>query len=68
MLDKKQFNWLKNIASYVNEVEKENIKAGIITVTHPFMGSYVQIDQATYRKYINDKQEAVRTSNKQSKE
>ena len=62
------FNWLKNIASYVNEVEKENIKAGIITVTHPFMGSYVHIDQATYRKYINDKQEAVRTSNKQSKD
>ena len=49
-------NWLKNIASYVNEVEQENSKAGIITVTHPFMGSYVHIDQETYRKYINDKQ------------
>tara|TARA_B100000989_G_scaffold235200_1_gene182022 strand:- start:68 stop:259 length:192 start_codon:yes stop_codon:yes gene_type:complete len=62
------FNWLKKIASHVNEVEQENSKAGIITVTHPFMGSYVHIDQATYRKYINDKQKAVRTSNKQPKE
>ena len=62
------FNWLKNIASYVNELEQENSKAGIITVTHPFMGSYVHIDQETYRKYINDKQKAVRTSNKQPKE
>ena len=62
------FNWLKKIASHVNEVEQENSKAGIITVTHPFMGSYVHIDQATYRKYINDKQKAVRTSNKQLKE
>ena len=62
------FNWLKNIASYVNEVEQENSKAGIITVTHPFMGSYVHIDQETYRKYINDKQKAVRTGNKQPKE
>ena len=62
------FNWLKKIASHVNEVEQENSKAGIITVTHPFMGSYVHIDQATYRKYINDKQKAVRTRNKQPKE
>ena len=62
------FYWFKKIASYVNEVEKENIKAGIINVQHPFMGSYTHIDQATYRKYIDDKQKAVRSSNKSTKE
>ena len=62
------FNWLKNIASYVNEVERENIKAGIINVTHPSMGTYTHIDHETYRKYINDKQKAVRRSSKQTKE
>ena len=62
------FNWIKKFTSYLNEVEQENVKAGIINVIHPFMGAYVHIDQETYRKYINDKQKAVRTSNKQSKE
>ena len=60
-------NWNKKITSYLNEVEQENVKAGIINVIHPFMGAYVHIDQETYRKYINDKQKAVSRRNRHIK-
>ena len=60
-------NWIKKIASYLNEVEQENVKAGIINVIHPFAGVYTHINQETYRKYINDKQKAVSRRNRHTK-
>jgi len=60
-------NWIKKIASYLNEVEQENVKAGIINVIHPFAGVYTHINQETYRKYINDKQKAVSGRNRHIK-
>ena len=60
-------NWIKKIASYLNEVEQENVKAGIINVIHPFAGVYTHINQETYRKYINDKQKTVSGRNRHIK-
>ena len=51
----------------MNELESESARAGIITVIHPFMGAYTHIDQATYKKYINDRQKAIRKDNTKSK-
>ena len=51
----------------INELESESARAGIITVIHPFMGAYTHIDQATYKKYINDRQKAVRKNSTESK-
>jgi len=60
-------SWLKKIIFYVNDLEKENLKAGIINVIHPYAGAYTYIDQETYRKYINDKQKAVSRRNRHTK-
>lgn len=55
-------DWLDS----VNELEKQNLEAGIINVLHPFMGVYTHVDQETFRKWKDDKQRAVSKSNKQS--
>tara|TARA_X000000368_G_scaffold416230_1_gene409691 strand:+ start:3489 stop:3674 length:186 start_codon:yes stop_codon:yes gene_type:complete len=59
---KKIKKWLKMI----NEAESESARAGIITVIHPFMGAYTHVDQTTYKKYINDRQKAVRKDSTES--
>ncbi len=61
------FKWLNKWLKTYNEVEAENLRAGIINVTHPFMGTYTYIDKETYEKYINDKQRTVSRDYKQSK-
>ena len=65
--------WLKDLFNGWNDLEKENIRAGIITVLHPFMGSYTYIDQETYKTYLeqkqkeNDRKETLPRSNKELK-
>tara|TARA_B100000676_G_C17345815_1_gene468411 strand:+ start:344 stop:535 length:192 start_codon:yes stop_codon:yes gene_type:complete len=62
------FKWLKECFELVNELEKRNAEAGIINVTHPFIGTYTYIDQEQYRKYVNDKKRTLSKDNKQSEE
>ena len=63
-------DWLDS----VNELEKQNLEAGIINVLHPFMGSYTYIDQETYKTYLeqkqkeNDRKETLSRSNKKLKD
>ena len=52
----------------VNELEKRNAEAGIINVTHPYIGTYTYIDHEQYRKYINDKKRALREDSTKTKE
>ena len=62
------FKRLKEWMTSVNELEKENLEAGIINVCHPFIGAVTYIDQEQYRKYVNDKQRAISKDNRQSEE
>ena len=55
-------DWLDS----VNELEKQNLEAGIINVLHPYMGVYTYVHQETFRKWKDDKQKAVSRNNKQS--
>ena len=65
--------WFRDLFSGWNEVEKENLRAGIINVLHPMQGMYTHIDKETYKKYIeekqqeNDRKEALSRNNKKSK-
>ena len=62
------FKWLKECFELVNELEKRNAEAGIINVTHPYIGTYTYIDHEQYRKYINDKKKALREDSTETKE
>ena len=43
--------WLKDLFNDWNEFEKENARAGIINVLHPFQGMYTYVDKETFKKY-----------------
>ena len=55
--------WLKRFVEDWNEIEQENVRAGIIHCFNPWSGISTHIDQETYKKYIHDKQRAIRESN-----
>tara|TARA_B100001093_G_C25988644_1_gene660500 strand:+ start:127 stop:336 length:210 start_codon:yes stop_codon:yes gene_type:complete len=66
--------WLKDLFNDWNEFEKENARAGIINVLHPFQGMYTYVDKETFKKYIkqkqkeNDRKETLSRSNKKLKD
>lgn len=65
--------WLLDSFSNWNEVEKENLRAGIINVLHPLQGMYTYIDKEQFKKYIeqkqkeNDRKETLSRDNKKLK-
>ena len=61
------FKWLRNFINYYDEVEAENLKAGIIHGVHPYAGVYTYVDKEQYKKYINDKQRTLSKDNRQTK-
>tara|TARA_B100000212_G_C27288017_1_gene496031 strand:- start:676 stop:885 length:210 start_codon:yes stop_codon:yes gene_type:complete len=65
--------WIKDLFNAYDEAEKESLRAGIINVIHPFMGTYTWVDQKTYKAYLekkqkeHDRKETLPTSNKELK-
>tara|TARA_B100000965_G_C19536022_1_gene733407 strand:+ start:257 stop:466 length:210 start_codon:yes stop_codon:yes gene_type:complete len=65
--------WLLDSFNNWNEVEKENLRAGIINVLHPLQGMYTYIDKEQFKKYLeqkqkeNDRKETLSRDNKKSK-
>jgi hypothetical protein len=57
------FNWIKNFLKEWEQMEHESIKAGIIHCYNPYTGITTHVDQVTYKKYIDDKQKAIRENN-----
>ena len=44
-------------------MEQECLRAGIIHCYNPYTGISTHVDQETYKKYLNDKQRAIRKNN-----
>ncbi len=59
--------WLKRFVKNWNAIEQESVRAGIIHCFNPYTGVSTHIDQETYKKYIHDKQRAIRESNSDTK-
>ena len=57
------FNWIKNFLKEWEQMEHESIKAGIIHCYNPYTGISTHVDQETYKKYLDDKQKAIRENN-----
>ncbi len=59
--------WLKTWTQNWNEIEAENLRAGIINVLHPYAGVYTYVDKEQYRKYLDDKKRKLSKDNRQTK-
>ena len=55
--------WLKRFLNQWNDMEQECLRAGIIHCYNPYTGISTHVDQETYKKYLNDKQRAIRKNN-----
>ena len=64
--------WCKSLLKNYEEMERNNLQAGIINVLHPMQGMYTYIDKQVYKEYLerqqkeNDRQESLRKTDRKS--